>query len=117
MYSHEDLIMSVFNLFGAGTVTTSNTLVFFLLMLAKHPHIQGMAAKHSCSVPEELTGQRVPALEFGDRPKSSRGVTPGWELLDTGSHRPGGSGCFSLCSIPARADGPALACGSCSELA
>lgn len=63
MYSHEDLIMSVFNLFGAGTVTTSNTLVFFLLMLAKHPHIQGMAAKHSCSVPEELMGQRVPALE------------------------------------------------------
>ncbi|NXS24840.1 CP2C1 protein, partial [Mystacornis crossleyi] len=40
MYRHEDLIMSVFNLFGAGTVTTSNTLVFFLLMLAKHPHIQ-----------------------------------------------------------------------------
>ncbi|XP_010407848.3 cytochrome P450 2C5-like [Corvus cornix cornix] len=40
MYSREDLIMSVFNLFGAGTVTTSNTLVFFLLMLAKHPHIQ-----------------------------------------------------------------------------
>ncbi|NXE71549.1 CP2C1 protein, partial [Calcarius ornatus] len=40
MYSHEDLIMSVFSLFGAGTVTTSNTLVFFLLMLAKHPHIQ-----------------------------------------------------------------------------
>ncbi|NXI49470.1 CP2C5 protein, partial [Chloroceryle aenea] len=40
MYSNEDLIMSVFNLFGAGTVTTSNTLVFFLLMLAKHPHIQ-----------------------------------------------------------------------------
>ncbi|NXI05147.1 CP2C5 protein, partial [Pachycephala philippinensis] len=40
MYSHEDLIMSVFNLFGAGTVTTGNTLVFFLLVLAKHPHIQ-----------------------------------------------------------------------------
>ncbi|XP_063265416.1 cytochrome P450 2C5-like [Prinia subflava] len=40
MYSHDDLIMSVFKLFGAGTVTTGNTLVFFLLMLAKHPHIQ-----------------------------------------------------------------------------
>ncbi|NXM60062.1 CP2C5 protein, partial [Illadopsis cleaveri] len=40
MYKHEDLVMSVFNLFGAGTVTTSNTLVFFLLVLAKHPHIQ-----------------------------------------------------------------------------
>ncbi|KAM9258365.1 cytochrome P450 2C5-like [Cariama cristata] len=40
MYSNEDLVMSVFNLFGAGTVTTSNTLVFFLLILAKYPHIQ-----------------------------------------------------------------------------
>ncbi|NXK49073.1 CP2C5 protein, partial [Chauna torquata] len=40
MYSDEDLVMSVFNLFGAGTVTTSNTLVFFILVLAKFPHIQ-----------------------------------------------------------------------------
>ncbi|KAM6376697.1 cytochrome P450 2C5-like [Pluvialis apricaria] len=40
MYSNEDLVMSVFNLFGAGTVTTSNSLVFSLLILAKYPHIQ-----------------------------------------------------------------------------
>ncbi|PKU27717.1 cytochrome p450 2c5-like [Limosa lapponica baueri] len=40
MYSNEDLIMSVFNLFGAGTVTTSNSLVFCVLILAKYPHIQ-----------------------------------------------------------------------------
>ncbi|KFZ65675.1 Cytochrome P450 2C20, partial [Podiceps cristatus] len=40
MYSNEDLVMSVFNLFGAGTLTTSNTLVFFLLILSKYPHIQ-----------------------------------------------------------------------------
>ncbi|NXF34059.1 CP2C1 protein, partial [Nyctibius bracteatus] len=40
MYSIEDLVMSVFDLFGAGTVTTSNALVFFLLILAKYPHIQ-----------------------------------------------------------------------------
>ncbi|NXE85078.1 CP2BJ protein, partial [Cochlearius cochlearius] len=40
MYSNEDLIMSVFSLFGAGTVTTSNSLVFFLLVLTKYPHIQ-----------------------------------------------------------------------------
>ncbi|NXA51598.1 CP2C1 protein, partial [Nothocercus julius] len=39
-YSNEDLVMSVFNLFGAGTITTSNALVFFLLVLAKYPHIQ-----------------------------------------------------------------------------
>ncbi|XP_063208097.1 cytochrome P450 2C5-like [Chroicocephalus ridibundus] len=40
MYSNEDLVMSVFNLFGAGTVTTSNALVFCLLILAKYPRIQ-----------------------------------------------------------------------------
>lgn len=45
MYSNEDLVMSVFSLFGAGTVTTSNTLVFFLLILAKHPHIQGKGSR------------------------------------------------------------------------
>lgn len=62
MYSHEDLVMSVFNLFGAGTVTTSNTLVFFLLMLAKHPHIQGRAENTAAPVPGVLMGHRVPAL-------------------------------------------------------
>lgn len=119
MYSHEDLIMSVFNLFGAGTVTTSNTLVFFLLMLAKHPHIQGMASKHSCSVPEELTGQRVPALE-GPIWGQTKIIPWGHPRVGAVRYRfpqAGGSGCFSLCSIPARADGPALACGRCSELA
>lgn len=45
MYSNEDLVMSVFNLFGAGTVATSSTLVFFLLVLAKYPHIQGKGSK------------------------------------------------------------------------
>lgn len=69
MYSNEDLVMSVFNLFGAGTVTTSNTLLFFLLILAKHPHIQGKGSKmRLLPVPEEVTvqqrrRQRVPALE------------------------------------------------------
>ena len=45
IYSNEDLVMSVFDLFGAGTVTTSNSLVFFLLILAKYPHIQGKGSK------------------------------------------------------------------------
>ncbi|XP_042658506.1 cytochrome P450 2C5-like [Tyto alba] len=40
MYSSENLVMSVFEIFGAGTMTTSNALVFFFLILAKHPHIQ-----------------------------------------------------------------------------
>lgn len=89
MYSHEDLVMSVFNLFGAGTVTTSNTLVFFLLMLAKHPHIQGQAENTAAPVPGVLTGCQLWWVLFGGRPKSSCGVTQGWQLLDTDSHRPG----------------------------
>ncbi|XP_030362024.1 cytochrome P450 2C5-like [Strigops habroptila] len=63
MYSNKDLVMSVFNLFGAGTVTTSNTLVFFLLALAKHPHIQAkvqeeidtvVGAGHAPSIEDKL---------------------------------------------------------------
>ncbi|NXD44609.1 CP2C5 protein, partial [Copsychus sechellarum] len=60
MYSHEDLIMSVFMLFGAGTVTTSNTLVFFLLVLAKHPHIQ---AKVQEEIDAVVGAGRAPSTE------------------------------------------------------
>lgn len=79
MYSHEDLIMSVFNLFSAGTVTTSNTLVFFLLMLAKHPHIQGTAAKQLllCLGCSWGTGPQTWRVPSGGRPKSCCGVTRG----------------------------------------
>ncbi|NWX22338.1 CP2C1 protein, partial [Aegotheles bennettii] len=60
MYSHEDLVMSVFNLFGAGTVTTSNALVFFLLMLSKHPHIQ---AKVQEEIDAVVGSSRAPSTE------------------------------------------------------
>ncbi|NWW85372.1 CP2BJ protein, partial [Rhynochetos jubatus] len=60
MYSNEDLVMSVFNLFGAGTVTTSNTLVFFLLVLAKYPHIQ---AKIQEEIDTVVGAGCVPSME------------------------------------------------------
>ncbi|KFQ77924.1 Cytochrome P450 2C1, partial [Phaethon lepturus] len=60
MYSNEDLVMSVFNLFGAGTVTTSNTLVFFLLVLAKYPHIQ---AKVQEEIDAAVGASRAPSVE------------------------------------------------------
>ncbi|NXW92124.1 CP2BJ protein, partial [Alopecoenas beccarii] len=60
MYSNEDLVMSVFHLFGAGTVTTSNTLVFFLLVLAKYPHIQ---AKVQEEIDAVVGASRAPSTE------------------------------------------------------
>ncbi|NWU93754.1 CP2C1 protein, partial [Upupa epops] len=60
MYTNEDLVMSVFNLFGAGTVTTSNTLVFFLLMLSRHPHIQ---AKVQEEIDTVVGSDRAPCTE------------------------------------------------------
>ncbi|NXH12895.1 CP2C5 protein, partial [Bucco capensis] len=60
LYSYEDLVMSVFNLFGAGTVTTSNTLVFFFVMLAKHPHIQ---AKVQEEIDAVVGSSRAPCTE------------------------------------------------------
>ncbi|XP_050764240.1 cytochrome P450 2C5-like [Gymnogyps californianus] len=60
MYSDEDLVMSVFNLFGAGTVTTGNTLVFFLLTLAKYPHIQ---AKVQEEIDAVVGAGRAPSME------------------------------------------------------
>ncbi|EMP23729.1 Cytochrome P450 2G1 [Chelonia mydas] len=41
VFSSENLLMAVFDLFGAGTVSTANTLLFFLLVMAKFPQIQG----------------------------------------------------------------------------
>ncbi|NWH59109.1 CP2C5 protein, partial [Geococcyx californianus] len=60
MYSNEDLVLSVFNLFGAGTVTTSNTLVFFLLVLAKYPQIQ---AKIQEEIDDVVGTSRAPSTE------------------------------------------------------
>lgn len=40
-YNDENLVYSVMNLFAAGTDTTGNTLQWFLVFMAKYPHIQG----------------------------------------------------------------------------
>ncbi|NXJ83523.1 CP2C5 protein, partial [Trogon melanurus] len=60
MYSNEDLVMSVSTLFGVGTITTSNNLVFFLLILAKHPHIQ---AKVQEEINRVVGAGRAPSME------------------------------------------------------
>ncbi|XP_009672148.2 cytochrome P450 2C5-like isoform X1 [Struthio camelus] len=60
MYSNEDLVESVFSLFGAGTVSTSNTLVFFLLVLTKFPHVQDKVQKEIDAV---VGTDRAPSTE------------------------------------------------------
>ncbi|XP_062447444.1 cytochrome P450 2C5-like [Rhea pennata] len=60
MYSNEDLVMSVFSLFGAGTTTTGNALVFFLLVLSKFPHIQAKVQKEIDAV---VGTDRAPSTE------------------------------------------------------
>lgn len=47
-YHDDNLVSSVINLFGAGTDTTSNTLCWSLLYMAKYPQIQG--ALHETNV-------------------------------------------------------------------
>ncbi|NXO05328.1 CP2C1 protein, partial [Rhinopomastus cyanomelas] len=60
MYSNEDLVMLVFGLFGAATVTTSNTLIFFLLVLSRHPHIR---AKVQEEIDVVVGSDRAPCME------------------------------------------------------
>lgn len=119
MYSNEDLVMSVFSLFGAGTVTTSNTLVFFLLVLAKYPHIQGKGSKMQLfPMPEEAMvqqrcRQRVPALEVPVQQET--------KIILLGSPK-GDSHQIEICTgqrvvlpVLAHADGPELAHQRCLE--
>ncbi|KAM4690412.1 cytochrome P450 2B19-like [Rhinophrynus dorsalis] len=57
-FSQENLVISVFNLFVAGTETTANTLQFCLLVMIKYPHIQDRIQKEIDTVigPHRLPG-------------------------------------------------------------
>ncbi|XP_010866620.2 cytochrome P450 2K1 isoform X1 [Esox lucius] len=59
LYHEDNLMHSVFNLFGAGSETTSTTIRWGLLLMAKYPHIQDL-------VQEEITrviGGHQPLVE------------------------------------------------------
>lgn len=45
-YSKDNLLVSVVNLFTAGTDTTSSTIRYGLLLMAKYPKIQGKRQEH-----------------------------------------------------------------------
>ncbi|XP_042305987.1 cytochrome P450 2C42-like isoform X2 [Sceloporus undulatus] len=60
IYNQEDIVMSVFGLFVAGSTTTSNALNFALFVMARLPHVQA-------KVQEEMNGvigiSRPPRME------------------------------------------------------
>uniref|UniRef100_A0A7M4EL25 Cytochrome P450 2C5-like n=1 Tax=Crocodylus porosus TaxID=8502 RepID=A0A7M4EL25_CROPO len=60
IYTDKNLIGLVFSLFGAGTVSTSSSLLFCLLVLVKYPHIQ---AKIHQEIDEAFSANHVPSME------------------------------------------------------
>ncbi|XP_058023876.1 uncharacterized protein LOC131190556 [Ahaetulla prasina] len=60
IYSPEELVFTVFGLFTAGTVTTSNTLLCSLLAMAKLQHIQ---AKVQQEIDEAVGTNQTPSME------------------------------------------------------
>ncbi|XP_034151015.1 cytochrome P450 2K1-like isoform X2 [Esox lucius] len=59
LYHEDNLMHSIFNLFGAGTDTTSTTIRWGLLLMAKYPHIQDLVQKEITRV----IGGRQPLVE------------------------------------------------------
>uniref|UniRef100_A0A8D2KR94 Uncharacterized protein n=1 Tax=Varanus komodoensis TaxID=61221 RepID=A0A8D2KR94_VARKO len=60
VYNSEELVMCVFDLFLAGSITTSNTLLYGLLVMAKLPHIQ---AKVQQEIDDVLGGNHTAGME------------------------------------------------------
>ncbi|MBN3310513.1 CP2G1 protein, partial [Amia calva] len=63
-FHYENLECTVLNLFLAGTETTSTTLTFAFMLLAKYPHIQ---ERVQCEIDSVVGGDRAPVME--DRQK------------------------------------------------
>ncbi|XP_073693222.1 cytochrome P450 2K16 [Garra rufa] len=59
LFNHQNLIFSVGNLFAAGTDTTSTTLRWGLLLMAKYPHIQDRVQEEI----DQVIGGRQPVTE------------------------------------------------------
>ncbi|KAM6471610.1 cytochrome P450 2C14-like [Liasis olivaceus] len=60
IYTPEHLVSVVFGLFFAGTITTSQALLYSLLAMAKLPHIQ---AKVQQEIDEVVGANRTPSME------------------------------------------------------
>ncbi|KAM6471608.1 cytochrome P450 2C11-like isoform 2-T2 [Liasis olivaceus] len=60
IYTPEELVIIVYGLFVAGTITTSQALLYSLLVMAKLPHIQ---AKVQQEIDEVVGANRTPSME------------------------------------------------------
>ncbi|KAL2096534.1 hypothetical protein ACEWY4_008682 [Coilia grayii] len=63
-FHYDNLLGSVWNLFAAGTETTSSTMRQLLLMMIKHPHVQARVQRE---IDEVIGQERSPCLD--DRSK------------------------------------------------
>ncbi|XP_023564798.1 cytochrome P450 2C16-like [Octodon degus] len=64
-FTYENLVITISDLFGAGTETTSSTLRYALLLLMKHPEVAGMAKDESCESPESAWKMFLASLILG----------------------------------------------------
>ncbi|KAM6471606.1 cytochrome P450 2C14-like isoform 2-T2 [Liasis olivaceus] len=60
IYTPEELVIIVYGLFIAGTISTSHALLYSLLVMAKLPHIQ---AKVQQEIDEVVGANRTPSME------------------------------------------------------
>uniref|UniRef100_A0A8B9KYP2 Cytochrome P450, family 2, subfamily AE, polypeptide 1 n=1 Tax=Astyanax mexicanus TaxID=7994 RepID=A0A8B9KYP2_ASTMX len=65
-FTEENMICCVVDLFAAGTETTSNTILWTLLYMAKYPEVQGRTEKVHAEIDQVIGQARQPSMN--DRP-------------------------------------------------
>jgi cytochrome P450 len=63
VFTYENLLTTVSDLFAAGTETTSTTLRYGLLLLMKHPDVTGMTTDDEQSELQEHI-EKIPLFSF-----------------------------------------------------
>ncbi|KAM3846761.1 LOW QUALITY PROTEIN: cytochrome P450 2C19-like [Vipera latastei] len=82
IYTPEELVITVFGLFTAGTITTSRALLFSILAMAKLPHIQ---AKVQQEIDEVVGTNHTPSMEDRLKMPFTNAVIYEVQRIQTGS--------------------------------